>query len=192
MQEKKEESLDAGQGKQKNQNKAASAETAADKEEKEKKPDLEDLQKQLEDLKKQKDEYLAGWQRERADFLNYKKEEMERISSLVNYSNEEIVLNFLPILDNFDIVEKKLTEGQRKDAGVQGLLLTGKQMKDFIKKFGVEEVKAVGEKFDPRFHEVIEEVEIKDGVKGIIIEEIQKGYKANGRLLRAAKVKVVK
>src|SRR3989304_5776579 len=61
----------------------------------------------LEELDKQKAEYLAGWQRERANFLNYKKEEMERISSLVAYSNEEIVAHFLPILDNFDLATRQ-------------------------------------------------------------------------------------
>jgi molecular chaperone GrpE len=161
---------------------------------------LELLSKELEECKKQKDEYLAGWQRERADFLNYKKEEMERISSLVAYSNEEIVMNFFPILDNLDIAERNIKEDLKKDSSVQGLLMIGKQIRDFLKNFGVEEIKSVGEKFDPRLHEIASEVEsseasAKEGAKaesGTIIEEIKKGYKINGRLLRPASVKVVR
>jgi molecular chaperone GrpE len=152
----------------------------------------EELKKQLEELKMQKEEYLLGWQRERADFLNYKKEEMERIGQLMNYAGEEMVLKMLPILDNFEIVEKNLSEDAKKDANIKGLLMIKKQIQDYIKNFGAEEIKSVGEKFDPKLHETVEEVEIKDKEQGTIIEEIQKGYKINGRLMRVAKVKVAK
>ena len=59
-----------------------------------------DLQKDLLDAKAKCEEYLNGWKRERADFLNYKKDEMERIGQLVKYSNEELILKIIPILDN--------------------------------------------------------------------------------------------
>ncbi len=160
----------------------------------EKKPEIktEDLQKQLEELKKQKDEYLQGWQRARADFLNYKKEEMERIAGFMAYANEELILKILPILDNFEIVENKLPENLKNEENVKGILQVKIQLQDFLKNQGLEEIKTVGEKFDPNLHETVGEVEIKDKESGIIIEEIQKGYKINGRLLRPAKVKVSK
>ncbi len=160
----------------------------------EKKPEIktEDLQKQLEELKKQKDEYLQGWQRARADFLNYKKEEMERIAGFMAYANEELILKILPILDNFEIVENKLPESLKNEENVKGILQVKIQLQDFLKNQGLEEIKTVGEKFDPNLHETVGEVEIKDKESGIIIEEIQKGYKINGRLLRPAKIKVSK
>jgi molecular chaperone GrpE len=158
-------------------------------------PNIEELKKQLEELKTQKEEYLLGWQRERADFLNYKKEEMERIGQLMNYAGEEMVLKMLPILDNFEIVEKNLSEDAKKDANIKGLLMIKKQIQDYIKNLGAEEIKSVGEKFDPKFHETIEEVENPPAggkEQGTIIEEVQKGYRINGRLMRVAKVKVTK
>ncbi len=160
----------------------------------EKKPEIktEDLQKQLEELKKQKDEYLQGWQRARADFLNYKKEEMERIAGFMAYVNEELILKILPILDNFEIVENKLPESLKNEENVKGILQVKIQLQDFLKNQGLEEIKTVGEKFDPNLHETVGEVEIKDKESGIIVEEIQKGYKINGRLLRPAKIKVSK
>lgn len=158
--------------------------------EKEEKLDMEALKKKLEECLKQKDEYLAGWQRARADFLNYKKEEMERISALLAYSGEELILKILPILDNFELVEKKMPEDLKKDESVKGILQIKNQILDFLKNQGVEEIKTVGEKFDPNLHEA---VETQDGQEsGIILEEVQKGYMINGRLLRAAKVKVAK
>lgn len=161
-------------------------------EEEKKELSLEELKKKLEECQKLKDEYLAGWQRERADFLNYKKEELERIGELIKYAGAGRILNILPILDNFEVVEKKLPENLTNDENVKGILQIKNQLKDFLKSQGVEEIKSVGEKFDPNFHEVVEEVEIKDKETGIIIEEIQKGYKINGRLLRPARVKVAK
>lgn len=152
----------------------------------------EDLKKKLEECEKQKAEYLGGWQRERADFLNYKKTEMERIGELLKYANEEFVLRILPILDNCEIIEKKLPDNLKNDENIKGLLLVKKQILDLLKNWGIEEIKTIGEKFNPNLHEVVEEVESKDKESGIIIEEIQKGYKTDGRLLRPARVKIVK
>jgi len=196
--------------------KPALALASADKE----KLNSEELEKKIEELKKQKDEYLAGWQRSRADLLNYKKEEMERIGQLINYAKEELILDILPIMDNFEVIEKKLPENLKKDDFVKGLMQIKIQFQDFLKSQGVEEIKSMGEKFDPNLHEAVEEVEKKDpsstaelttgqskesGIIGEedkssslplaearVFEEIQKGYKINGRLLRPAKVKVVK
>ncbi len=166
------------------------------------KTQIEALNSQLEEYNKQKNEYLAGWQRARADLLNYKKEEMERIGQLINYAKEELILDILPIMDNFEVIEKKLPENLKKDDFVKGLMQIKIQFQDFLKTLGVEEIKSIGEKFDPNFHEAVEDVPVealaKEGVEkkdkesGIIFEEIQKGYKINGRLLRPAKVKVVR
>ena len=165
----------------------------------------EEFKKKLEECEKKAAEYLSGWQRERADFLNYKKEEMERIGQLINYAREEFILEILPLMDNFEVIARQnfLSEnlsGQEKERVekiIQGFIQIKIQFHDFLKSLGVEEIKSVGEKFDPKFHESVEEVEpaspADKGIKsGIIVEEIQKGYKSNGRLLRPAKVKVSK
>jgi len=153
---------------------------------------LEELEKKLEECQKLKDEYLAGWQRARADFLNYKKEEIERIKEILKYAGVGLILKILPILDNFEVAEKKLPENLKVDENIKGLLQIKNQILDFLKNQGVEEIKCLGQKFDPNFQEVVEEVAVKDKAPGTIIEEVQKGYKISGRLLRPAKVKVVK
>jgi len=153
--------------------------------------ETEILKKKLEESEKKATEYLQGWQRSRADLLNYKKEEMERIGELLKYAMEEYALKILPILDNFEKAEKEIPP-DKKDDYLKGILQIKIQLQDFLKNQGAEEIKVVGEKFDPNLHEVIEEVKVEGGESGVIIEEIQKGYKINGRLLRPAKVKVVK
>ena len=154
--------------------------------EKEKKEELN-----LEECQKQRDEYLAGWQRARADLLNYKKEEMERFEQVLKFAGEEFVLKVLPILDNFNLIEKKLPEDLREEENIKGILQLKKQIEDFLKSQGVEEMKC-GEKFDPNFQEAVEMIEKEDMESGTILEEIQKGYTINGRILRPAKVKVIK
>ncbi len=161
---------------------------------------IEELKKKLEECEKQKCEYLSCWQRERAEFLNYKKEEMERVGEFLKYANEAFILKILTILDNFEVIERKLPENLKKDENIKGLLLIKNQILDFLKAQGVETIKSIGEKFDPHLHEIVGEVAssevlTKEGAKpesGTIIEEIQKGYKINGRLLRPAKVKISK
>ncbi|MFH1401770.1 MAG: nucleotide exchange factor GrpE [Parcubacteria group bacterium] len=152
----------------------------------------EDLQKKIEELEKQKTEYLASWQRERADFLNYKREEMERIGQLINYAKEELILEILPLMDNFEIISQKLPGNLQKDESIKGLLQIKIQFQDFLKSLGIEEIKSLGEKFDPRFHENVGEIDNGDQKSGTIIEEVQKGYRINGRLMRPAKVKTIK
>lgn len=163
-------------------------------------PTVEELKQKLEECQKLKDEYLNGWQRARAELLNYKKEELERVGELIKYADVEIFLQILPILDNLEIAEKKLPENLKTDENVKGLLLIKKQIQDFLEKQGVKEIKSVGERFNPNFHEVVEEVplealakaEIKVKESGIIIEEVQKGYLLHGNVLRPARVKVIK
>jgi len=153
---------------------------------------LDELKKKLEECEKLKSEYLTGWQRARADLLNYKKEELERVSELIKYADVGIILKILPTLDNFEIIEKKLPENLKNDENIKGLLQIKTQIQEFLKNQGLEEIKSVGERFDPNFHEVAGEAEEKDREPGIIIEEIQKGYKIHGRLLRPAKVRITK
>lgn len=162
---------------------------------------LEEFKEKLKECQKKKEEYLAGWQRARADFLNYKKEEMERIKEILKYAAEDLVLKILPILDNFDLIEKKLPENLKADINVRGILQIRNQILSLLKNQGIEEIKTVGEKFDPNFMEAVEEVEPvggstenekEKGKSGIVLEEVQKGYKLLGKVLRPARVKVVK
>ena len=135
---------------------------------------------------------MAGWQRSRADFLNYKKEEIERFKSIIDIANEEMILKILPLLDNMELAEKHLSIDLKDNEYIKGLLQIKAQFLDLMKNQGVEPIDVIGKKFDPIMHEVIEEVEVKDKEPGTIIEEIQKGYLINQKLLRPVKVKISK
>jgi len=131
---------------------------------------------EIEEFKKKSEEYLNGWKRERADFINYKKDEMERIGQLVKYANEEIILKILPILDNLALAAQHI-----KDPGVEQIK---KQLEDFLAKEGIKPIEVVGKTFDPATMESVG----GDGEE--VSEEIQKGYMMHEKLIRVAKVKL--
>jgi molecular chaperone GrpE len=147
------------------------------------------VEQNSEELQKKADEYLNNWKRERADFLNYKKEELERTSALVEYSIEKIILKILPILDNLYLAQKHIND--------EGLAQVVKQFEDFLKKEGIEPIETTGKPFDANFMEIVAEVDqssedFDPAKSGIVIEEIMKGYKIGEKVIRPAKVKIVK
>jgi molecular chaperone GrpE len=146
--------------------------------------------KELEECLKLRDEYLAGWQRAKADLINYKKEEMERMGQIVRYATEELMLKILPILDNFERAEAEMSDKIKEDEYFKGFLQIKTQIINLLKNFEVEETSALGKEFDPNFHEVVEMVEGEE--PGKIKEVVQKGYSIQDRVIRPAKVKVVK
>jgi len=153
---------------------------------------LNEIEQQLEECQKLRDEYLTGWKRERANFLNYKRDETERISELVKFANEGLILKILYILDNIYIAEEKLSPNLKKNQWVRGILRIKTQVLDFLKNQGVEEIKCLGEKFNPNFQEIVEETKKLCFEPGIVVEEIKRGYLLRGKVIRAARVKISK
>jgi molecular chaperone GrpE len=127
-------------------------------------------------------EYLNNWKRSAADFINYKKDEMERAGMLAGYVKEGIFLNMLPIIDSIYLAAAAF--------GKDGFAPVQKQIEEFLKKEGIEEIVVVGKKFDANSMEIMEEVE--GGESGMVTEELQKGYKMGEKVLRPTKVKVNK
>jgi len=156
------------------------------------KTDLKHIRKELEECQKEANEYLAGWQRTKADLLNYKKEEAKRILNILEYAKEELILKILPILDNFEKAEKEVPEKLKKENYLNGIFQIKSQLEDFLDKEGVEEIKSLGEDFNPKFHEAVQVEKTESNCPEKIIEVIQKGYKMKGKVVRAAKVKVSK
>lgn len=153
----------------------------------------ENFEEKLKECEKQKNEYLDGWKRERASFLNYKKEEMERIDGLMKYCNEEMVLRILPILDNLYLAEKEIPDDFTNHEWVKGLLQIKNQALEFFKAHKVSEIEAkAGDNFDPNIHEAIGTVEEGDMEPGKIIEIAKRGYKLDDKVIRPAIVKVSK
>lgn len=151
---------------------------------------MEKLQKQLEQLTKEKEEFLSGWQRAQADLANYKKEERERMQGLMEYMKEGFLFSLLEMVDNLDRAESELNGEEKESKVVEGFLQIGKQLREFLKSHGIAEIEAQGKDFNPELHEAVATIE--QGKSGKVAEVLEKGYMVGDKLLRAAKVKVVK
>src|SRR5437762_4927681 len=101
-------------------------------------PQNDNIIDEIQKYKDQAEEYLNNWKRERADFLNYKKEEIERIGLLATYTKEETILKMLPILDSIYWAEKHVPEELKNHNWVEGFLQTKKQIDAFLQKEGIE------------------------------------------------------
>ncbi|MCX6791181.1 MAG: nucleotide exchange factor GrpE, partial [Candidatus Gribaldobacteria bacterium] len=108
------------------------------------------------------------------------------------FSKVRILMDFLPLLDNYERALKHIAPEQTTTDFYQGLKQIQAQFESILKKQGIDEVKALGEKFDPRLHEALEQVDIEDSDEETVIEVLEKGYLLNGQLLRPAKVKITK
>lgn len=141
----------------------------------------------------ERDSFYDKYVRAHAEFENAKKRlEKDKIEFL-NYANDRMILEFLPILDNLEIAEKHIKEAKDFKAVQEGVDMIQAQIQRFLKDIGVERIKVNGEKFDPHIHEAIEIEDSGDDKKdGLIVAELKPGYRLNGRLLRPASVKIVK
>jgi molecular chaperone GrpE len=151
---------------------------------------IKKIKEHLKKAEQERAEYLALAQRAKADFINYKREQEAKISEIIKFANEGLILDFLPVLDSFELAIKHLAgdEESDKDNGIEQL---NNQLENILKSNGVEEINAVGEKFNPELHESIEVVE-GEGEPDQIIEEVQKGYTLHGKVIRPSKVKIIK
>lgn len=151
-----------------------------------------ELKKELDKCYKERDEFLHGWQRERADFINYKKDEAERLREITKLANEELIFKILDVLDNFDKAEKEMPDDLIENQYFKGIFQIKIQLLDILKNQGLKTIESLGKRFDPNFHEVVEEIKVEKKEPGIVVEEIQKGYMLENKLLRPAKVKISK
>lgn len=145
------------------------------------------LTKALAAEKAKAEEYLAGWQRAQADFINYKRRcELEK-DDLIKYGNAGLISNILPVLDDFELAFSHIPKGEAKTDWVKGMKALERKFITFLENQGVTEIKALGEPFDPNLHEAMMQTE---GDEGIIVQEFQKGYKLTDRVIRHSKVAV--
>lgn len=146
-------------------------------------------QSELSKCQKERDEYLDGWKRAKAELLNYKKDEVQRFEQIIKLANEGLIKDLLVVLDSFDL---GLAALEKEGLAQKGMYLIRSQLEDILKSHGLERITvSEGQPFNPAIQEAIVEVE-SDKPTGTVIEEIEKGYLLNGRVIRPARVKVAK
>jgi len=154
--------------------------------------ELKELQQQLNDLQKEKDGIFEKLQRVSADYANYQKRIPKQISDTIVYEKETIIKTLLPALDNFEHTLQNADSAKDVDVLVEGIRIIYDQMLNILKSHGVEQIEALDETFDPALHEAMLRKAEPDREENIVLEEFQKGYKLNGRVIRPSKVVVNK
>ncbi|MCD4705496.1 nucleotide exchange factor GrpE [bacterium] len=139
--------------------------------------------------KKHKDKYKDKYIRALADYQNLLKQTAKEKQEFAKYANANLIVEILPVLNNFKMAVKHIPEDQKDSQWIQGITHIQNQLLSVLSANGIEEIKTVGEKFNPELHEAVESDNHKNSdKKGIIIKEVIPGYKMNGKVIIPAKV----
>ncbi len=122
-----------------------------------------------------------------AEYDNYRKRTIKEKETIYPEAKAMVIEKILPVLDNFS---RALESAENKDAFYEGIVMLKKQLDDTLIALGVEEIKAVGEEFNPELHNAVMHIDDEQQGENIIVEEFQKGYKIGDRVIRHSMVKV--
>ena len=150
------------------------------------------LKQKIKKLKREKQEYLDEIQRQKAEFQNVRKRDEEKKKEEIQYANEHLVLDLLPVVDSFEMAfsDKEAYE-QTPENWRKGVEYIYSQLLSTLEEYGVEQIHPVGAAFDPSYHEAIEAETVSDpAYDQLITTVIQKGYAMRGKVIRTAKVRV--
>lgn len=151
--------------------------------------EVKELQEKLDLLTKEKDEYLNGWRRTKADLQNYKNEELQRLEEVIKFGNADIIKDLVTILGNFDLAIAAMEKTNTKD---QGVILIRSQLEEMLKKRGLSAIEAKpGDEFNPALHEVLS-TEDSDKPEGTILEILERGYTLQGKVIKPTRIKISK
>jgi len=178
--------------KSKEKSKHKDSQQVSNSEQKAQESKLEELQEKIESLQKEKDELFAKLQRVSADYANFQKRVPKQISDTIGYEKEGIIRSLLPALDNFEHTFQNAQSAENVDVLVKGIRIIYDQLIEILKSHNVEQIHAVGETFDPAIHEAMTQKTDTGKEENVVLEEFQKGYKLNGRIIRPSKVIVNK
>lgn len=148
---------------------------------------IKSLKEKLKKATAEKQEYLNGWQKDKAEFLNARKRDQEAQKDFARFSNENIISELIPVLDSFNMAMGNKEAWEKVDKNWRiGVEYISNQLKKVLEDFGLKEIDPIGKKFDPMRDEAIEDGKDSDTVTTVV----QKGYELNGKVLKAPKVKI--
>ncbi|MDD4289871.1 MAG: nucleotide exchange factor GrpE [Patescibacteria group bacterium] len=146
----------------------------------------------IERLQKEREEYLNGWKHAQADFENYKKQTEKRIKEVIEFGNADMLLELLPLFSYFNSALAHVKEENRHEGWFVGLEHIKKLWMDFFEKFGIKQIKTVGEQFDNNRHDAVDFEGREDLNDNEILTEVTPGFELNDKVIQPAKVIVSK
>lgn len=155
--------------------------------------DLGAIEEELSKAQEERDQYLLMAQRLQAEFDNFRKRNRVAVSDAYEEAKLETIGGFLPVLDNLEraLESSKDSESTQAQAICKGVEMVTKQFVDILGKMGVEEIDALGQPFDPVYHDAVMQVDAEDeDEKNTVVEVLLKGYKSENKVIRYSMVKV--
>lgn len=149
---------------------------------------LEDLQQQLAKKTAEAEENHNRILRVQADFDNFRRRTRQEKADLLNFAGEELITSMLPVLDNFE----RALSAAPKDEFASGVEMIYRQLKDVLNNQGLETIPAVGEEFDPNYHDAVMQVDSAEHKENTIVQELRRGYILKGKVIRHTMVQVAK
>jgi len=149
--------------------------------------DVEALKKALAEERAKAEKYLANWKRAQADFINYKQRSEQDKEETSKFANSVVILSLLPVLDDLERALDSIPPRLAKLPWVEGIRLVERKFRTSLEAQGLTPIKAKGEPFDPNLHEAAMR---SKGKEGMVVKELQRGYKLRDRVLRPATVAV--
>ncbi|MCX6281600.1 MAG: nucleotide exchange factor GrpE [Bacteroidetes bacterium] len=181
--EKNQETSPAGKDAEMLGNKATATDTSVPVE-KTKTEEPGDLSEKLDELN---DKYLRLY----SDFDNYRRRTLKEIGDIRKHASEDVVVKLLPVLDDFERAIKAFDSTENAQALKEGIILIFNKFITTLTGLGLEQMKTIGEKFDTDFHEAITNIPApSEELKNKVVDEVEKGYMLNGKVIRYAKVVV--
>lgn len=156
------------------------------------KSEVEELRETLDGVQKEKDELLGKLQRVSADYANYENRMRKQIENTIGYEKERIIKTLLPVMDSFERTLQSAHSTQDVEVLVKGIRIVYDQLIDVLKSHNVEQIEALGQKFDPAVHQAMTQRTETDAEDNVVLEEFQRGYSLNGRVIRPSRVIVNK
>lgn len=151
---------------------------------------IETLMRQLQEKEREAAENYDRYVRAVAELENYKKRAIRERADSLKYGQENLIRDILPLVDSLDRAMEHACNSNDFESFKSGLKLIQNQLSSCLGKQGVESIEALGRDFDPNVHEAVLEVESSEHEHNQVVEEFEKGYLLNGRLLRPSKVSV--
>lgn len=152
--------------------------------------DASHLKSEVQRLQTLADDYQQRSLRTQADFDNFRKRTQKEKEDFAKYASSKLITELLPIIDNFERAISAAGDIADNDSFAKGVGMIFRQLEGVLKAEGLEPMEAVGQPFNPEFHQAIMQVESDEHEEGIVVEEVQKGYMLKDRVLRPAMVKV--
>jgi len=153
---------------------------------------VETLSARLKEERQTAQEYLDQWKRSAAEFSNYRKRNEKERGELIKFTNALLITKLLPVLDDLERAFQTLPDNMRHFTWTDGIALVHRKLEAILEQEGLKAMEAQGKSFDPALHQSIMHEETTEFDDGIIMEELQKGYLLNERVIRPALVKVAK